>query len=166
MKRRFWISLVLTIPAVDLGDGGNDSRRTTAHLGVPTDLDWVELILGDAPSCCGAGWPFFVRGWHSIVIRGLNMFTLIGLGMRLAYVYSLVAALVPGVFPGVLPRPRGQCGGLFRGCGRHRHVGAVGPGAGIAARSRTGAAIKALLGLAPKTARLVRDDGREDGCST
>jgi len=107
------------------------------------------------------GWPFFVRGWQSIINRSLNMFTLIGLGVAVAYGYSVVAALVPGIFPASFRDASGQVGVYFEAAAVITTLVLLGQVMELRARSRTGAAIRALLGLAPKTARLVGEDGSE-----
>ncbi len=130
--RRFWIGLVLTLPVFVLEMG--------AHVVGPHN--WVDPTLSNyiqfafsTPVVLWAGWPFFVRGWQSIVTRNLNMFTLIAIGTGVAYVYSVVATFAPGVFPDSLPRPWRRAGGLFRERRRHHRAGADGPGA-RAARAR------------------------------
>jgi Cu+-exporting ATPase len=122
---------------------------------------WVELILA-TPVVLWCGWPFFVRGWQSIVTRNPNMFTLIGLGVSVAYVYSVVAALLPGIFPASFRGESGEVGMYFEAAAVIVTLVLLGQVLELKARSQTGAAIKALLGLAPKTARRIRDGKEED----
>ena len=122
---------------------------------------WIEFALA-TPVVLWAAIPFFHRGWESIVNRSPNMWTLISIGVGAAYVYSVVATLFPGHLPAPVPRPWRRGAGLFRGGGGDRRAGLPRPGAGAAsARERTGSAIRALLDLAPKTARRIGDDGSE-----
>ena len=124
-------------------------------------LKWLELILA-TPVVLWGGWPFFVRGWKSIVTWNPNMFTLIGLGVSIAYVYSLAAALLPGIFPAAFRGPNGEVGTYFEAAAVITTLVLLGQVLELRARSKTGAAIKALLGLAPKTARRVKDGTEED----
>jgi Cu+-exporting ATPase len=118
MTRRFWVSAILSAAILVIAMGG-------------LELQWVELALA-TPVVLWGGWPFFVRGWQSIVNRSLNMFTLIALGVGVAFVYSVVATLLPGIFPPTFPRRHrhGRC--LLRSSCRHRHLGVARPGDGIA----------------------------------
>jgi Cu+-exporting ATPase len=124
-------------------------------------LKWVELLLA-TPVVLWGGWPFFVRGWKSIVTWNPNMFTLIGLGVAIAYVYSLVAALFPSIFPAAFRGANGEVGTYFEAAAVITTLVLLGQVLELRARSKTGAAIKALLGLAPKTARRVKDETEED----
>ena len=162
MTRRFRVSAVLTIPlfmiamrhylpGLDLID---------RHL-PPEFLKWLELVLATPVVLWGA-WPFFARGWQSIATWNPNMFTLIGLGVGLAYGYSIVAALFPGLFPESFRSEGGQVGLYFEAAAVIVTLVLLGQVLELRARSRTGAAIKALLGLAPKTARRIRDGSEED----
>lgn len=160
MRRRFWISVVLTVPVLIAAMGVDIPGRPLENLATPRTWTWFELILS-TPVVLWGGWPFFVRGWQSLVHRSLNMFTLIGLGVGVSYVYSLIAALFPGIFRAAF---RDQTGGVAV----YFEAGAVivtlvllGQVLELKARSQTGNVIKALLGLAPKTARMLRDDGSE-----
>ena len=126
MTRRFWIGLALTLPVFALEMGGHlfDLHR---WLGQQTS-NWLQLALA-TPVVLWAGWPFFERGWASLRTRNLNMFTLIAMGTGVAWVYSVVATLLPGLFPAAL-RGHGRRGaGLLRGGRRHHRAGAAGPGA-------------------------------------
>ena len=160
MTRRFWVSVALTVPILlaamsEMFHGGALGKAIS-----PRAFVWLELVLA-TPVVLWGGWPFFVRGWQSIVNRSLNMFTLIGLGVAVAYVYSVVAALAPGIFPGSFRDASGQVGVYFEAAAAITTLVLLGQVLELRARSRTGAAIRALLGLAPKTARLILDDGSE-----
>ena len=160
MKRRFWISLVLTIPVFIAAMGEMIPGQPLQDLAMQRTWTWVELILG-SPVILWGGWPFFARGWHSIVNRSLNMFTLISLGVSVTYVYSLVAVLAPGVFPASFRDATGNVAVYFEAAAVIVTLVLLGQVLELTARSQTGSAIKSLLGLAPKTARLVREDGSE-----
>ena len=126
----------------------------------PFLFGWIELLLA-SPVVLWAGWPFFVRGWQSLVNRSLNMFTLISLGVAVAYGYSIVATLFPGLFPPSFRGVDGEVAVYFEAAAVIITLVLLGQVLELKARSQTGAAIKALLGLAPKSARLIRDDGTE-----
>ena len=161
MTRRFWISAALTIPILivamaDLIPGlGNLTREAS-----PRTWQWFEFVLA-TPIVLWAGWPFFLRGWRSVLTRNLNMFTLIGLGVGVAYAFSLVGLLLPGIFPESFRGPGGEVAVYFEAAAAIITLVLLGQVMELRARSRTGAAIKALLGLAPKTARRMQDDGSE-----
>ncbi len=160
MKRRFWVSVALTIPVVIAAMGDMISGQPLQQLASKRTWTWFELILS-SPVILWGGWPFFVRGWQSILNRSLNMFTLIGLGVSVAYVYSLIAAIVPGVFPATFRDDGGNVAVYFEAAAVIVTLVLLGQVLELRARSQTGAAVKALLGLTPKTARLVREDGSE-----
>jgi len=160
MTRRFWVSVALTIPILLAAMGANLLGAPLERLISLRALTWVELVLA-TPVVLWGGWPFFVRGWQSVVNRSLNMFTLIGLGVAVAYLYSVVAALAPGIFPPSFRDASGQVGVYFEAAAAITTLVLLGQVLELRARSRTGAAIRALLGLAPKTARLVGEDGSE-----
>src|SRR5690606_9263608 len=122
---------------------------------------WIEFLLA-APVVLWGGWPFFVRAWQSVLLRSPNMFTLIGLGTAAAFGYSTVAILAPGLFPDSLRDAHGQLGIYFEAAAVIVTLVLLGQVLELRARSRTGAAIRALLGLAPKTARRLRDGREED----
>ena len=124
-------------------------------------LRLMEFILA-TPVVLWAGWPFLVRGVQSVVNRSLNMFTLIGLGVSVAYLYSVVAVFFPEMFPEAMKTPEGTVGVYFEAAAVIVTLILLGQVLELSARSRTGAAIKALLGLAPKTARKIMDNGEED----
>jgi Cu+-exporting ATPase len=161
MTRRFKVSAVLSIPLVYIAMGGYLPAISPEKF-IPMELlKWVELILA-TPVVLWGGWPFFVRGWKSIVTRNPNMFTLIGLGVGVAYGYSIVAALLPEVFPSSFRGKSGEVGAYFEAAAVITTLVLLGQVLELRARSKTGAAIKALLGLAPKTARRVKDGAEQD----
>jgi Cu+-exporting ATPase len=160
-KRRFWIGAVLTIPLLILSMG------PFVGFGFPREMLgerlalWVELGLG-TPVVLWAGWPFLVRGFDSIVTRNLNMFTLIALGVGSAYLFSVVAVLAPGIFPEGFRDAEGHVGVYFEAGAVIVVLVLLGQVMELGARERTGTAIRALLDLAAKTARIVRQDGSEE----
>ena len=160
MTRRFSVSAVLTAPLILMTMAHDLPGHFVEHLASPTTLRFVELALA-TPVVLWGGWPFFVRAWQSVVFRSLNMFTLIGLGVSVASVYSLVATLLPGVFPGSFRNVDGLVAVYFEAAAAIVTLVLLGQVLELRARSRTGSAIRALLGLAPKQARLVTADGRE-----
>jgi Cu+-exporting ATPase len=160
MTRRLWIGVGLSAPIVflamsDLIPGQPMQRSFSPHA-----LNWLQLVLA-TPVVLWCGWPFFQRGWASIVNRSLNMFTLIAIGVGTAYVYSLAAALFPDAFPPSFRGHGGEVAVYFDAAAVITTLVLLGQVLELRARSKTSRAIKALLGLAPKTARLVRDDGTE-----
>jgi Cu+-exporting ATPase len=160
MSRRFWLSAALSAPVFLMAMGADLAHEATARFVSMRVLQWIELVLA-TPAVLWGGWPFFERGWRSLVTRRLNMFTLIGLGIGIAWAYSTVALLAPGIFPPALRRPDGTVAVYFEAAAVITTLVLLGQVLELRARSRTSAAIKMLLGLAPKTARLVRDDGTE-----
>src|ERR1700730_5628375 len=157
MTRRFWVCVALSVPLVVLamaGDIGNPALLP------PPAAIWVQLVLA-TPAVLWVGWPFFERGWRSLVSRRLNMFTLIALGTGVAYAYSLVAALMPGMFPPSFRTPEGEVPVYFEPAAVIVTLVLLGQVLALRARTQTGTAIRALLDLAPTRARLVRDDGTE-----
>jgi len=161
MTRRFWVSTALTVPLVILAmirhlPGGHQviGHTLTAY------ATWIELALA-SPAVLWGGWPFFVRAIDSVRFRHLNMFTLIGLGVAVAYVYSLIATLFPTLFPASFRDASGHVGVYYEAAAAIVTLVLLGQVMELRARSRTGAAIRALLGLAPKTARRVESDGSE-----
>ena len=136
-------------------------RKPTLDALIPPHLAvWVQLILA-TPAVLWCGWPFFQRGWASFVSRRLNMFSLIALGTGVAYVYSLVAALAPGIFPDSFRGPHGEVPLYFEAAAVIVTLVLLGQVLELRARSATNSAIRALLDLAPKTARVIRSDGSE-----
>ncbi|MBW8724416.1 MAG: copper-translocating P-type ATPase [Inquilinus limosus] len=161
MRRRFWIGLALTIPIVVLEMGGHLIGIDIAHAIGARSAVWIQLVLA-TPVVLWAGWPFLVRGWQSVVRRSLNMFTLIALGTGAAWLYSLVAALVPGLFPDGFRGMDGTVAVYFEPAAVITVLVLLGQVLELRARERTGGAIRALLDLAPKLARRVRDDGSDE----
>jgi P-type Cu+ transporter len=161
MTRRFWIGLGLTLPLfalamADLIPGDPLMKVASARL-----LGWVQLAIA-SPVVLWAGWPFFERGVRSIVNRSLNMFTLIAIGTGAAYLYSIVATVFPDIFPQSFRHSNGQVGVYFEAAAVITVLVLMGQVLELRARSRTSAAIRALLNLAPKTARRVREDGADE----
>ena len=162
MTRRFWIGLVLTLPVFTLEMG--------AHVVGPHN--WVEPTLSNyvqfafaTPVVLWAGWPFFVRGWQSLITRNLNMFTLIAMGTGVAYVYSLAATFAPGIFPDAFRGHGGAPASYFEAASVITVLVLMGQVLELRAREATSGAIRALLDLAPKTARRVKDDGGDEEVS-
>jgi Cu+-exporting ATPase len=158
MTRRFWISLALGLPVfliamADMAAGGTLSRYVDMRT-----ANWTGLIFG-TPVVIWSGWPFFVRGWNSIVNRSPNMFTLIAMGVGSAYVYSVIGTLAPGIFPDGF-RVHGMVQTYFDTAVVITVLVLLGQVLELRARSRTSSALKGLLGLQPRTARVV-DDGQE-----
>jgi Cu+-exporting ATPase len=161
MTRRFRVSTALTVPSVLLAMGEYLPGDVVESLIPAAATTWVQLAL-TTPVVLWGGWPFFVRGWQSVVNRSLNMFTLIALGVGVAYVYSVVATAFPGLFPSSFRMENGQVGVYFEAAAVIVTLVLLGQVMELRARSQTGAAIRALLGLAPKTARRLRDDGSDE----
>ena len=159
MSRRFWIGLALTLPVVALEMGGH---LAGLHRFIsPGVSGWLQLALA-TPVVLWAGWPFFVRGWASVVARSLNMFTLIAMGTGVAWAYSVVATLAPGLFPAVFRGMGGTVAVYFEAAAVITVLVLLGQVLELQARERTGGAIRALLDLAPKTARRVTDSGEDE----
>ncbi|HJS41394.1 MAG TPA: copper-translocating P-type ATPase [Sphingomicrobium sp.] len=158
MSRRFWISAALSIPLVMLTFGADVLGWEPLSMRSST---WVQLALA-TPVVLWGGWPFFERFWASLKTRNLNMFTLIGLGVGVAYGYSLVATLAPQVFPVSLRTMGGLVPVYFEAAAVITTLVLLGQVLELRARSATGKAIRALLGLAPKTARRIGADGSEE----
>ncbi len=159
MTRRFWIGLVLTVPVFVLEMGGHLTDLTHA-IGQQTSSR-LQLVLA-TPVVLWAGSPFFVRGWRSLVTRQLNMFTLIALGTGAAWVFSVVATLVPGVFPATLRSSQGAAPVYFEAAAVITVLVLLGQVLELKARERTSGAIRALLDLTPKTGRRLRPDGNDE----
>lgn len=160
MTRRFWISLVLTAPIFFFAMSDMIPGQPVQRIVSPQLLNWLQLVLA-TPVVLWGGWPFFQRGWASIVNRSLNMFTLIAIGIGTAYVYSIIATLFPHLFPQSFRGHNGEVGVYFDAAAVITTLVLLGQVLELRARSKTSRAIKALLGLAPKTARLIRDEGTE-----
>ncbi len=161
MTRRFWVGTALSVPLVIFAmlrhtPAAHDLLGHTVISWAP----WIELALA-TPVVLWGGWPFFERAWASVVNRSLNMFTLIGFGVAVAYVYSVVATLFPNLFPSSFRDASGHVGVYFEAAAAIVTLVLLGQVLELRARSRTGAAIRALLGLAPKTARRIDANGRE-----
>jgi len=158
MSRRFWVSLVFTVPVFLLGMSeffpGMPVQRALGRW-----MPWIELLLA-TPVVLWAGWPLFERGWASVVNRSLNMFTLIALGTGVAYVFSVVATVAPGLFPETM-RQHGAVPVYFEPAAFIVSLVLLGQVLELRARARTRGALRALLGLAPKTARRIEKDGSE-----
>jgi Cu+-exporting ATPase len=159
MTRRFWVSLVLTLPVFALAMSEMMAPEVGAWMS-PTARLWTQLIL-TAPVVLWGGWPFFVRGWQSLVTRSLNMFTLIALGTGAAFAYSVFAVLFPDALPHGM-RHGGVPPVYFEAAAVITALVLLGQVLELRARSATSGAIRALLGLAPKTARRLREDGSEE----
>jgi Cu+-exporting ATPase len=160
LTRRFWVCTALTIPLVFSAMGHLVPGLEHALMRLPVRR--LELLFA-TPVVLWGGWPFFVRGWQSVVNRSLNMFTLIALGVGVAYAYSVAAVMFPGFFPSSFRGDSGQVGVYFEAAAVIVTLVLLGQVLELRARSQTGAAIRALLGLAPKTARRVRlDEGEDD----
>jgi Cu+-exporting ATPase len=160
MRRRFVVAAALSVPLLLVAMGDMLPGRPISTLLGPGTRHFVELLLA-TPICLWAGWPFFGRAWTSIVTRRLNMFTLIGLGVGVAYGYSLIATLAPGLFPGAFRDPQGQVAVYFEAAGVIVALVLLGQVLELRARSRTGQAIRSLLGLAPTHARKLTPCGHE-----
>lgn len=159
MSRRFWIGLVLSIPVLALEMGGH---LTNLHMLLgPQTSNWLQLVLA-TPVVLWAGWPFFERGWKSLVTRHLNMFTLIAMGTGAAWIYSVVATVAPGLFPVTFRAEGGSVAVYFEAAAVITVLVLLGQVLELRAREQTGGAIRALLDLAPKTARRVRADGIDE----
>jgi P-type Cu+ transporter len=161
MTGRFWLSLVLTTPVFLLAMAEMIPGQPLQHLLSTRFLRWGQLLLA-TPVVVWGGWPFFQRGWVSIVNRSLNMFTLIAIGTGTAYGYSVVATLFPSIFPDSFRAHGGEVAVYFEAAAVITTLVLLGQVLELRARSQTSSAIKALLGLAPKTARVLRSDGSEE----
>ncbi len=161
ISRRFWFATVLTFPLVLLAMSHLMSGRTISRIFSMRGRVFLELALA-TPVCVWAAWPFYVRAVQSVRNRSLNMFTLIGLGVSVAYAYSVVAALLPGIFPASFRGESGEVAVYFEAAGVIVTLILLGQVLELRARSQTGAAIRKLLGLSPKTARRFRDGREED----
>ena len=161
MYKRFIVGAILTLPLLiiamrDMIPGGG----LLDTLAAARTYEWLELLLA-TPVVLWAGWPFFVRGVQSVINRSLNMFTLIGLGVSVAYLYSLIGVLFPYLFPATMRTAKGTVGIYFEAASVIVVLILLGQVLELRARSRTGTAIKKLLGLAPKTARKIDTEGNE-----
>ena len=159
MTRRLWIGALLAVPVVLVAMAGH--MLGLDRLLPPGIPDWIELVLA-TPVVLWAGWPFFVRGWQSIVRRSLNMFTLIALGTGTAWLYSVIATAAPGLFPRALRAADGSMPVYFEAAAVIVVLVLVGQVLELRARSATSGAIRALMGLAPRTALRVASDGKDE----
>jgi Cu+-exporting ATPase len=160
MTRRLWIGAALTLPLLAVMVSDILPGHPLQQLLAGPLLGWIEFALA-TPVVLWGGWPFFERGWASIVHRSLNMFTLITIGSGAAYLYSVAAVLAPGLFPATFRDSAGNLGLYFEAAAVITVLVLLGQVLELRARSRTGGAIQALLGLAPKTARRISSDGSE-----
>ena len=161
MTRRFWASAALSLPLFIIAMSDMIPGQPLQHILSPRLLTWIQFILA-TPVVLWGGWPFFERGWQSIVNRSLNMFTLIAIGVGAAYLYSIVATFFPDIFPESFYGHSGTVAVYFEAAAIITTLVLLGQVLELRARSQTSSAIKALLGLAPKTARLMYEDGREE----
>jgi Cu+-exporting ATPase len=160
MARRFWVSLALTIPVAFIGMSDMLLGGALQHRLSPAAFNWIQLALA-TPVVLWGGWPFFVRAWASLVNLSLNMFTLIAFGTGVAYAYSVVATVAPGLFPASFVDPHGRPAVYFEAAAVITALVLLGQVLELRARARTSGAIRALLDLAPKTARRLAADGTE-----
>lgn len=159
MRRRFWIGLVLTLPVLALEMGGH---LTSLHMLLGAQMsNWLQLVFA-TPVVLWAGAPFFERAWRSLVTRRLNMFTLIAMGTGVAWVYSVIATVAPGLFPATFRSANGAVPIYFEAAAVITVLVLLGQLLELRAREQTGGAIRALLDLAPKTARRIRNDGSDE----
>jgi len=161
MTRRFWISAILTLPLLGIAMADMLPGMPLQHALPGAWLPWIEFLLA-SPVVLWGGWPFFERGWASVVNRSTNMFTLIAMGTGVAYIYSVAAALAPGIFPASFREMSGRPAVYFEAAAAIVTLVLLGQVLEVRARSRTGAAIRALLDLAPRTARVLRDNSAEE----
>jgi Cu+-exporting ATPase len=162
MTRRFWIGLALAIPVVALEMGGH---WTALPMLLGKNLsNWVQFVIA-TPVVLWAGWPFFVRGWQSLRTRNLNMFTLIAMGTGVAWIYSVIATLAPNIFPAAFRGSEGAVAVYFEAAAVITVLVLLGQVLELRAREHTSGAIRALLDLAPKTARRITDDNRDEEVS-
>ena len=161
MTRRFWVSALFAIPVFFSAMAAEFWPEAMAEIIDPSRRQWFELVLS-APVVLWGGWIFYVRAVQSLVTRNLNMFTLIGLGVSVAWTYSVVAVVAPGIFPAAVFNEVGVVPVYFEAAAVITALILLGQVLELRARSQTNAAIKLLLGMAPKTARIVREDGSEE----
>ncbi len=159
--RRLWVAVAFTLPLLVLTMTPLVGFTALRDLFGARASMWIEFVLA-TPVILWAGWPFFVRGYHSFRTMNLNMFSLIGMGVAAAYVFSIVAVMAPGVFPAGFRDAAGNVGVYFEAAAVIVTLVLLGQVMELRARERTGSAIKALLGMAAKTARVIRADGREE----
>jgi Cu+-exporting ATPase len=160
MTRRFWICLVLTVPVFISAMSDMIPGQPLQKIVSPKVLIWIEFVLA-VPVVLWGAWPFYIRGWRSIINRRFNMFTLISLGVAVAFIYSVVATLAPQIFPQSLQNEKGLVSVYFEAAAVITTLVLLGQILELRARNRTSGAIRALLNLAPKKARLLKDDETE-----
>lgn len=162
MRWRFWVGLVLSVPVLALEMGGH---LTKLHMLIGSQLsNWAQLVFA-TPVVLWAGKPFFERAWQSLVTRQLNMFTLIAMGTGVAWVYSVVATLAPDLFPQTFRADEGAVAVYFEAAAVITVLVLLGQVLELRAREQTGGAIRALLDLAPKSARRIKSDGTDEDVS-
>lgn len=161
MSRRFWVGVVLSVPLLVIVMSSLIPGQLLENMLSPNLMGWLELLLS-TPVVLWSGWPLFVRGWQSIGNRSPNMFTLIALGVSVAYVFSVLAVLAPDIFPATFRQMNGRVGTYFEAAAVIVTLVLLGQVLELRARSRTNSAIRSLLGLAPKTARRIGDEGHEE----
>jgi Cu+-exporting ATPase len=161
MTRRFWISVALTAPLLIIAMADMLPNMPVQRVLPAAWLPWIELLLA-TPVVLWGGWPFFQRGWASVANRSTNMFTLIAMGTGVAYFYSMIATLAPGIFPPSFREMTGRPAVYFEAAAAIVTLVLLGQVLELLARSRTGAAIRALLDLAPQTARVIRNGNERD----
>ncbi|WP_108462817.1 heavy metal translocating P-type ATPase [Devosia naphthalenivorans] len=159
MTRRFWIGTALAVPVFVLEMSAH--LFDIHHWVAPQTLNWIQLVLA-TPVVLWAGWPFFERGWASLQNRNLNMFTLIAMGIGVAWLYSIVATLLPGMFPDSMREMDGAVPVYFEAAAVITALALLGQVLELRAREKTSGAIRSLLDLAPKKARRVREDGTDE----
>ena len=164
MRRRFWIGLILALPVLFLEMGAHIPGVGLHRFISVQQSNWIQLALA-TPVVLWCGWPFFQRGWASLVSRHLNMFTLISMGVGAAYIYSVLAAITPQIFPAGFRDESGAVAVYFEAAAVITVLVLLGQVLELRAREQTGAAVRALLDLAPKTARRIRGDGEEEEVS-
>ncbi|GJL72875.1 MAG: copper-translocating P-type ATPase [Nitrosomonas sp.] len=161
MTRRFWLAAIFSIPLIVISMGDLLPGQPISKIFSPKWRVILEFLLA-SPICLWSAWPFYVRGIDSIARQNLNMFTLIGLGVSVAYIYSVIAALMPGLFPASFRNSSGHVAVYFEAAGVIVTLILLGQVLELRARNQTSAAIQKLLGLAAKTARKIKDDGSEE----
>lgn len=164
MTRRFWITSILAVPVFVMAMSADLWPLITKKFISHNVLQWLEFLLA-TPAVLWGGWPLFVLGWQSLLHRSLNMFTLIALGIGVAWLYSTVGLLMPEIFPSTLRMPDGTVPVYFEAAAVITALMLLGQVLELRARSRTSTAIRMLLNLAPKKARILRNDGREEDIS-
>ncbi|HDV5708843.1 TPA: copper-translocating P-type ATPase [Legionella pneumophila] len=157
MKHRFWAALILTLPVVILEMAGHGFQ----HFVSTSISNWIQLLFA-TPVVLWCGWPFFLRGWQSLKTRQLNMFTLIAMGIGVAWIYSVVAVFFPGLFPAAFRSQEGVVSVYFEAAAVIATLVLLGQVLELKAREQTGSAIRALLKLAPENAHLIKEDGSEE----